>query len=332
MSKTHEKIIHALIGEQAGQQNVLSVPRLYLRVLGGDVIAALWLSQMVYWQYKKPGGEIAKSYADWEEELCLSASQVKRAITKCKSIGIKISTVKRKSPFYNMAPVLHYRLDIDRLAGVLSDFLIIHSEESSQSDSEETSQSIITENTTETTKDSAASVGEENPTPEPPPMSGDEGGDRQPNTPKTLSQLAREDPELQAAIADNARQSVKGLVGGDGRRRGKRKKRNDYDIARYNPHKADILQAIATEYHGKPYMNLCYSERGQVVDASADFQDANQARHTVAYAYHMVATQQWPGICAVVNLGKYRTAAEKWRAKVSAPRLTIADDNFEAGA
>lgn len=108
--------VAALLTQFAGQHNVLVIPRPYLTLCGNDHAAALLLSQIVYWSDRTddPEGWIAKSYADWEEELGLSRHQVTRALSKVlRALGVE--TEVRRSAYYQHAPTVHYRINRDLL-------------------------------------------------------------------------------------------------------------------------------------------------------------------------------------------------------------------------
>ncbi len=62
---------------------VLVIQRPYLRLCKGDHLAALLLSQIMYWQQRTtdPDGWFSHSYKDWEDELGLSKYQVSRLIS-----------------------------------------------------------------------------------------------------------------------------------------------------------------------------------------------------------------------------------------------------------
>jgi hypothetical protein len=138
-----------LIYQMAGQDATLTIPRVFLRFADGDHLAALLMSQLLYWHKRAtlPDHWIAKSAEDWMQELGMSAYQIKRAIAKLKKLGFPVETKTAKSPFHNHAPTKHYRVNEDELER----FFKMESEETSQLESEETSLSYISETTTEIT-------------------------------------------------------------------------------------------------------------------------------------------------------------------------------------
>ena len=113
-----------LLGLFTGQQNVVTVPKLFVQLLG-SYEAAAYLSQIIYWETKMDG-EFYKSDPEWMEELCISESSLKRARAKLiKGFGIK--TEKKGIPAKN-----YYTVDYDQLRLVLSSFA--QSNQSGQND------------------------------------------------------------------------------------------------------------------------------------------------------------------------------------------------------
>lgn len=117
--------ITALFVGFSGQDNTLVIPRPYIEFCGGDHLTALLLSQILYWAERTddPDGWFAKSYTDWEKELCMTEYQVKRAISgdkRRKKIGfilenIGIETKLERSKYYKGAATLHYKVDYAKL-------------------------------------------------------------------------------------------------------------------------------------------------------------------------------------------------------------------------
>lgn len=164
----NQRQIMSLIKSVSGQSNILTIPRVYISLLNGDINAALLLNQIIYWSDRssRSDGWFYKSYKEWEEEIGMSQFQVNRAAKKLKELNI-IETKRKKA---NNAPTIHYRLNFRLLTNLiiekldyqetsLSNNLILDYQETSQSmDYQETSQSLteITETTTKNkTKHSA---------------------------------------------------------------------------------------------------------------------------------------------------------------------------------
>ena len=102
--------IRNLIHELSGQQNLVSIPVVYIEITG-DLNTALLLNQMVFWsdKSKRKDGYFYKSYKDWEDEIHLSEYQVRRSIKKLKELDFIETELKRA----NGSPTLHFKVKID---------------------------------------------------------------------------------------------------------------------------------------------------------------------------------------------------------------------------
>lgn len=129
--------VATLLSKFSGQENILIVPRPYI-AMTGSIEAALLLSQIIYWtdRTKDSDGWIAKSYAEWEQELTLTKYQVGRAMKVLRDAGVETKVRKFKG-----APTVHYRLDreifsqwiVKKLNDPKLSFLTIDSQETSRS-------------------------------------------------------------------------------------------------------------------------------------------------------------------------------------------------------
>jgi hypothetical protein len=102
----------AVLREFAGQANTLTIPRLFVRLLG-SLDSALFLNQLVFWSDKgsRPDGFIWKSRKEWAEELTLTDYAIRKATEQLEKMGL-LETKLLKA---NAAPTLHYRLDLGAL-------------------------------------------------------------------------------------------------------------------------------------------------------------------------------------------------------------------------
>lgn len=135
---THRQAIAQLLTSFSGQQNTLTIPRPYITLCDGDILAALLLSQCIYWadRTKDKEGWFAKSYAEWFYEIGMTQYQVSRAVKLLKRFGLETKLKK-----FDGAPTVHYRVKMDvfsksimkKLDNPLSSNFIIHDEETSQS-------------------------------------------------------------------------------------------------------------------------------------------------------------------------------------------------------
>jgi|GEM_PF-4899921 len=117
----------------AGKENQLVIPRPYINFCKGDILAALLLSQILYWSDRTDDqdGWFSKSYGDWHTELGMTEYQIKRAIHGDKrskegfhglaSVGVE--TRLKPSKHYGGAPVLHYRANYAQLSTAIYQYL-----------------------------------------------------------------------------------------------------------------------------------------------------------------------------------------------------------------
>ncbi|EJP84672.1 hypothetical protein [Bacillus cereus] len=152
------KAIRTLISQISGQENILVVPKIFIK-LTGDLTTATLLNQIVFYsdKSKRTDGYFYKSYKEWEAEICLTKRQVKYSADKLKSVNL----IETKTMKANGAPTVHYKLDYDKLLNLIvtncNDGLLqnvtINSNKTSQTlDSNKMSLSITEiENTTEIT-------------------------------------------------------------------------------------------------------------------------------------------------------------------------------------
>ncbi|PEY32691.1 hypothetical protein CN354_20635 [Bacillus cereus] len=153
------KAIRTLISQISGQENILVVPKIFIK-LTGDLTTATLLNQIVFYsdKSKRTDGYFYKSYKEWEEEICLTKRQVSYSAEKLKGMEL----IETKTMKANGAPTVHYKLDYDKLLNLivtkcndgLSQNVTIESNKMSQSmDSNKMSLSITEiENTTEKQK------------------------------------------------------------------------------------------------------------------------------------------------------------------------------------
>ena len=139
--------ISSIITQFSGQNNIIPIPTIYIRITEDYPSAAL-LNQMIYWSYRtsRKDGYFYKSYNEWYEELHLTEYQVRRATKKLKSFGF-VDTALKKA---NGAPTLHYKVDTKEVSEWILKKLQNGNLRNSRMDSEETQESL-TEITTKTT-------------------------------------------------------------------------------------------------------------------------------------------------------------------------------------
>lgn len=139
--------IRTIISQMSGQENIVVVPKLFVK-LTGDLTTAILLNQIVFYsdKSKRKDGFFYKTYKEWEEEICLTERQVRYSTKKLVAYGY-VETALKKA---NGAPTVHYKLDFDKLLdSILTNcqngtLHIVGMEPDKMSES-------LTENTTETT-------------------------------------------------------------------------------------------------------------------------------------------------------------------------------------
>ena len=113
--KTQQDIFD-LITELHGNAGLIVIPREFIKITGDYETAAL-LAQLVYWTGKSQNeGWVYKTYQDWEDEIGLSKYKVNRARKTLENLGILETKLKKA----NGIPTLHYRINMKKLAELLS--------------------------------------------------------------------------------------------------------------------------------------------------------------------------------------------------------------------
>ncbi len=111
--------VKAMIKQFSGQANTLVIPRAFIDFTG-DHLAALLLSQILYWSDRTtdPDGWFYKTADEWQAELGMSVYQVKRAATALATLGIITKLRKVQG-----APRMHYRVDMPKFTDLFLQFL-----------------------------------------------------------------------------------------------------------------------------------------------------------------------------------------------------------------
>lgn len=134
--------VTSLFSSFAGQGGTLVIPRPYIDFCKRDHLAALFLSQCLYWsdRTRDKDGWFSKSFEEWDAELGMSTFQVRRAVKVLAAYGLEVK--KRRSSVHGGAPTLHYRVNKTVIAQRISEFLGLVSsslmEETHYSDQRET--------------------------------------------------------------------------------------------------------------------------------------------------------------------------------------------------
>ncbi len=148
--------IRNLIHELSGQQNLVSIPVVYIEITG-DLNTALLLNQMVFWsdKSKRKDGYFYKSYKDWEDEIHLSEYQVRRSIKKLKELDFIETELKRA----NGSPTLHFKVKIDLVSEWILKKLKNRNLRNLSIDTEETKETITYDYTDDYNINDSDSVG-----------------------------------------------------------------------------------------------------------------------------------------------------------------------------
>lgn len=122
---TNQTLIKALIRKISGQNNVLTIPRVFIE-LTGDVKGALLLSQCLYWSDRgsDPDGWFYKAHDEWAEELGLSEHDIVKWAGTSKTRGRLGLWLEVKLKKARGAPTTHYRVKIDKLIESVSELLL----------------------------------------------------------------------------------------------------------------------------------------------------------------------------------------------------------------
>lgn len=121
------KQIVELIRSLAGQYNTLTIQRPYIKFTG-SIEGGLLLSQIIYWSDRtnNEDGWFYKTFAAWEEEICIKQRAVSKFVQAWKEYGFLETKVKRIG---DGTPVTHYRFLMDPFIEKLTEFLTIGCQE-----------------------------------------------------------------------------------------------------------------------------------------------------------------------------------------------------------
>ena len=140
-----------------GQRNVITIHRPLVDFLGGSLEAAMLLGQLLYWTPRsKMSGWIAKTDAEFQDELCLTRYSVRAGRKTLEERNLVKTEVRR----FNNFPTQHYFVDFDELSRQWCEWVSRLSEieqtvcanpDDGSSEIEQTLTEITTEITTTTT-------------------------------------------------------------------------------------------------------------------------------------------------------------------------------------
>jgi hypothetical protein len=105
----------------AGQRNVITVPRAFVKFTG-SIEAAMMLNQLLYWKPRAHGETIYKTDPEWMDELCITRYAVRKARDCLVSLGVVTVEVHH----VRGAPAVHYHIDFDALTERWESWLLAH--------------------------------------------------------------------------------------------------------------------------------------------------------------------------------------------------------------
>jgi hypothetical protein len=116
--KEQKQDIKELLSSLVGNQNTISVNTLFIDFTGSHE-GALLLSQLWYWSSRTQNdGWIAKTYAEWFDEIRVREDSARRIFKKFESMGFLETALKK----FAGNPTRHYRVNLDKLIELLGKF------------------------------------------------------------------------------------------------------------------------------------------------------------------------------------------------------------------
>lgn len=113
---TRDEIME-IIKELTGQANILTIPRMFIKITG-DLNSGLLLNQIIYWTgkgYNKETGAFYKTYREWEEEIGLGKNQVEYSKKRLEKLQLIDTMVLRAEG----SPTVHYKLNYKKLVELI---------------------------------------------------------------------------------------------------------------------------------------------------------------------------------------------------------------------
>lgn len=112
MNKSTVNINKQIISLFSGQSSVITTPRLYIDIVKSHTLATV-LNQCVFWSNKSSDkyGYFYKSYADWNEEICIKERTLRNKFYRLEEMGLISTKVKM---VYGK-PLKHIHANIDKI-------------------------------------------------------------------------------------------------------------------------------------------------------------------------------------------------------------------------
>jgi hypothetical protein len=113
------EIMLKLVKQITGQTNILTIPRIFIKIFG-DIKTALLFSQLYYWFdiTKEPNGWFYKSYKELNKEVYLTRKELDATRKKLEKKFDVVETTLKK---VRGTPILHWRVKEDNFFKLLSE-------------------------------------------------------------------------------------------------------------------------------------------------------------------------------------------------------------------
>jgi len=106
----NQREVIGIIESFLGQANILTTPRIVLILLDNNHDAAIFVSQLLYWQSRTKDGWVAKSYDEWEHEIGIKRWTLRRIIRWLREKGL----VRVEFRKFAGRPVLHFNVNREK--------------------------------------------------------------------------------------------------------------------------------------------------------------------------------------------------------------------------
>lgn len=97
----------------------LSIPRALIRFFGDDIEVSLFFSRLIFWYDSTGSNIIAKSYREWQDDICLKIHRIRNIVRKLTEIGL----VKSELKILSEKPSLEITIHADQFAIKFAQFL-----------------------------------------------------------------------------------------------------------------------------------------------------------------------------------------------------------------
>ncbi len=150
---SYQEEVYQVIADLLNEDRRMTINRTLIEYMDCDVLAALFLNQVIYWadRTKRKDGFFYKSYEEWESEIYASKYQIRKYTEFLTKKGVLETVVKKADG----SPTVHYKIKRTEFVDSIRKFLNNGSSNNLTIQSKETSRSLTestTQNTTEKKK------------------------------------------------------------------------------------------------------------------------------------------------------------------------------------